>query len=305
MTEESRSEAEATAERWIQRNRGLLTSVPADLWRGEAMLYGQGGRGGYRRYTKDSRARADVEAWSEDVIDLLLTRSHDALMGVWDHMAALDRSLAEPPGRLLVAPWAIARTVLEAEARVSWLLEPGTSGISKVSRAILLSLKDTEWGLQVEQRKAIAQESTATRFADRMRHYRLQTERMADSLGIPFEYERRFHVQAIQTVGDEGRPTITDVVSRMLEGIGVKENYYSMLSEISHQNSLAKELTQIEMMPAILLHVISCFSAVTIEYFRYCGLSCDPLVPVLEEAWAQAEFPESTRFWTEHRFGSS
>ena len=59
------------------------------------------------------------------------------------------------------------------------------------------------------------------------------------------------------------------------------------------------------MMPAILLHVISCFSAVTIEYFRYCGLSCDPLVPVLEEAWAQAEFPESTRFWTEHRFGSS
>ena len=204
----------------------------------------------------------------------------------------------------MISPWTIARTVLEAEARVSWILESGTSGVSKVSRAILLSLKDTEWGLQIERKKAIAQESTAVQFADRMRHYRSQTEDIAGGLGIQPEYKIRYGVKAIEAVGDEKRLTVTDAVGRMLEAIGVDENYYGMLSEIEHQSSLSKGLSVVEMMPAIMLHIISGFSSATLNYFRYCGLDDKGCITALERLLAQAEFPDSTRFWAANGLGS-
>ena len=296
MTQEDGPDAEGEAEQLVQQIRELLTSLPADLWRTEVEVYAEQKKEGYRRYAPGSQAHRDASADSEQAIDLLLTKVHNALMGAMDHMAALDRALAEAPARLLVSPWSIARSALEAEARAHWLLAPERS-LDKVARAILVSLRDTDWGLVTERRKVASDPEVARRFAERMESYRALSQEIARHSKLKIEWQRRKEVRTVSKVGGHNIPTLTLSVGQMLSDHGIDENYYGLLSEIGHHNSLAKGLAVIEVMPAIIFHVVSCFSAITWRYFGYCGLDREQMASVLDKTWTEADFPASPRFW--------
>lgn len=295
MTQEVGPDAGGEAEQLVQQTRELLTSLPADLWRTEVDDYARQGKENYRRYASGSQARRDASATGEQAVDLLLTRVHDALMGAMDHMAALDRTLAATPARLLVSPWSIARSALEAEARAHWLLAPERPP-DKVARAILVSLRDTEWGLVTERRRVASDPEVAGRFAERMESYRTLALEIARHSELRIAWQPRKHPRTVSRVGGHKVPTLSSSVGQMLSDHGIAENYYGLLSEISHHNSLAKSLAVIEVMPAIIFHVVSCFSAITWRYFGYCGLDREQMASVLDRTWAEADFPASQGF---------
>ena len=291
------TDAEAVAEEWVKEMRGLLTSLPEDLWRREADAFAEQGPEGYVGYAPGSQAAADVESCGARPVNLVLSRTQDALMGAADHMEAFDRALGESPRRLRVSPWTLARTVIEAEARASWMLESDDSAGEKVSRAILLSIKDTEWGLQEVAQGRITDESLAQRMEVKMQALRAPLESVAQELGLEVRYKTRFGVKTIEQVGSCKRTTISELVRRLLERFSTEPTYYPMLSEVSHQSSFAKNLADIEIMPSIIFHAIYFFSEVSWRYFTYCGLAVDGLVPILDETLGQAAIPSDKRFW--------
>lgn len=297
MGAEQAPDAEVVAEQWVQEMRGLLSSLPSDLWGKEAALYAAQGRDVYRRYMPGSPAQADADSSTPKAIDLVLSLAQDALMGTADHMEAFDRALADPPRRLRLSPWTIARTALEAEARVSWMLEPESSAHEKVSRAVLLAIKDTEWGFQEVEQGRVTDKSLANRMLVKMQAFRDPVESLASDLGLEVKYGTRFGVKAIERVGDCKRPSISELVQRLLGRLSEDPTYYPMLSEVSHQSSFAKYLADIEVMPSIVFHSIYFFSEVSWRYFEYCGLPLDDFVPIVDEALGQSEIPEDKRFW--------
>ncbi len=270
----------------VQQVRGFLSSAPEDLWLAEAERFAADGRDGYRRYTSGSPARGDADASGERAIDLILTRSQDALMAAADHMAALDRALAEAPIRLQVSPWSIARTILEAESRAAWILEGGAAGHDKISRALLLSLKDTEYGIGSQHHE----------FAERVGGYRKAYEAIAGELGLRVKYGKRHGVDRVEVVGLQRRPSIGSLVGRMTER-NFGESYYGLLSEISHSSSLARDFSVVGVMPSIIFNTVYCFCELTWKYFKYCGLDLDHLGAVLDDVWTEADFPGSMCFW--------
>ena len=286
MSQEGSPDSEGEAEELVQRVRGFLSSAPEDLWSAEAERFAADGRDGYRRYASGSPARTDADASGERAINLILTRSQDALMAAADHMAALERALAEAPMRLQVSPWSIARTALEAESRAAWILEGGTAGNDKISRALLLSLKDTEYGIGSKHQE----------FAERIGGYRKVYEAIAGELGLRVKYEKRHGVDRVEVVGPQRRPSIGSLVGRMTER-NFGESYYGLLSEISHSSSLAKDFSVVGVMPSIIFNTIYCFCDLTWKYFKYCGLDLEQLGIILDSVWTQADFPGSMRFW--------
>ena len=94
-----------------------------------------------------------------------LTMLHSAA----DHMFALERTL-EPHRMLTFSPWTIARTILNATDKASWLLSPDIEEAVRVGRCLGLQLAESQAMARVG--KSLGNEETANEFRDISRSIR-------------------------------------------------------------------------------------------------------------------------------------
>ena len=269
----------------IQQTRELLTSLPDAVW---AQAKAQ--RPSDPPYTPNSQAHADAEVIGQQGVGAVLFYCHAGILSAKAHMEALDRVLE--PEKVHLAPWSVTRTILEAEARAAWVLEPGASATERVSRAVMLGLRDTEWQLRAVRGGRVQEENNLRgRLKERTRKERANLRRTAKVAGVAMAFS---DTGLVRRVGGTKRiESPDDFVEEVLEDI----TYYDLLSQIIHSNSQAMWLTFEEVLPRMMMDSIYWFSRISWWEREYQGLDCSALIPIFSEAWEQADFPPHTQFW--------
>ncbi len=212
-----------------------------------------------------------------------------------DHMEALDRVLE--PEKLKLSPWSIARNILEAEARAAWVIDPTATPAERVSRALMLGLRDTEWLLRAVRDNRVEEEDNLRgRLKARARQERKRLKNKANEANVRPEFTNSGFVKRVGTVE---RVTSPDAfVEEVLDNV----NYYDLCSQVVHSNADALWLAYEEVLPSMLLDTVYWFAKVSWWEHEYRGMDTDRLTPILSEAWEQADFPPPTKFWSQAPF---
>lgn len=136
-----------------------------------------------------------------------------------DHLIAFTKTITEPAQS--IAPWTIARSVLEASALSSWLLDPEINSHERVSRSLALRYE----GL-LQQAKFLQSIGQPTESINEKIE---KIEKIAEELGFPkLRYKKNDKRIGIGQV----MPSITDIIRKTLN----EESYYRLYSAMAHSH---------------------------------------------------------------------
>ena len=162
-----------------------------------------------------------ASATAPDLAETAFSQGSLLSLAARDHAEALARSLTEPV--LTIAPWPIARNLLEASAIGSWLLDPAIEGHQRVSRSFAVRYN----GLVQQIKVARAEGSDVQRSQDALD--RLVAS--AQSSGYPIIHNDEGKVDGVA----ERMPSITDLVGSILDA----EVFYRILCAVVHGHGWA------------------------------------------------------------------
>ena len=154
------------------------------------------------------------------------------LMAAGNGLAALNRALTEPV--LTLAPWGLARSVLESSTVAAWLLEPDISVEERARRSLNVRVRDIrreeEYWKSLERDRA---PSARTEYA--LRHLKERLDQIAQqgsTLGFSPHSDRSGW---LRHVGEAGVPGTTRLTREMFG----REDIWHLLSAAEHGRSWA------------------------------------------------------------------
>ena len=257
-------------------------------------------------YATNSPAAKEAAALDDEAVRNVLLRAKLPLMSAGDHMKALERVLSPPV--LPASPWTIARTILEATARASWLLAPEISGKERVARALVLEYQES---------RELPRRGRALKFASNLQDVEqipawsqeiITTQ--AKNLGIACQTGKSGRLSSI---GDTSTSIgAKDIVRDELD----EELYYRVLSGAEHQEFWALEFLsgtdvagsegyvrqfsmRSEQYWSLVKFPIWWYGIASWRYFSYVGFDLGRLEATLSKAGQVGDLPE--RYWEKLR----
>ncbi len=230
-----------------------------------------------------------------------------AITVVGDNMSAIERALTEPV--MTVAPWVLARAVLESASVAAWLLEPNINATTRVSRSMSLRLKHLRdqltYARSALERRPVAQED-----------FKVAIPKVEDRInGLSVEAQKRGIIPKLDKKGKligfpDAVPAFTDLADALGEG-----DTYRLLSGLAHGRSWAilplamrnagvvagVPIVEQDLSAASAIFIMSAvaewFSKPVWNYVLLNGWDLSRMKGVLEKAYDQLHMVDETRFW--------
>ena len=278
----------------VARGRGALGSLPRRVGKRIDVYQQEPSPGSLAAFELATSPRPQSVASSHILAKLLLTSSADYMFG-------LQRTLKEPT--MTEAPFALARGVLEAAARASWLLDPNIDVVTRVSRSMSLRLSGLESQATLTRS---SEKSHRVAFAGVLQKSQGQIgslKREAKTLGIRVRIKK-----GKLTVFGEGLPSNVNLAARFGE-----EPMYRLLSAVAHSEYWAtfsvsyvksdRKAGVVEqgLRPEAALFLtqacIKWFSRVAWDYFALNGWGLKRLSSILESEFDKISVAAPDRFW--------
>lgn len=224
-----------------------------------------------------------------------------------DNTFAIERALTEPV--MTVAPWVLARAVLESASVAAWLLDPKIDARTRVSRSMSLRLEHLRDQLTYA-RSALARHPEADK--DFTKAIAAVKRRIN---GLPIVARKRGitprHDKKRKLIGfPDATPAFTDLADNLGEG-----DTYRLLSGLAHGRSwaimplAARNAGMVAGVPMIEQHlsaksaiflisgVAEWFSKPVWNYVLLNGWDLGRLERILEEAYDRLHMVDDRRFW--------
>ena len=224
-----------------------------------------------------------------------------------DNTFAIERALKEPV--MTVAPWVLARAVLESASVAAWLLDPKIDARTRVSRSMSLRLKHLRdqltYARSALERRPVAEEdlkAAIPKVEDRIKGLSV----VAQKRGIIPK-----HAKKGKLIGfPDAAPAFTDLADALGEG-----DTYRLLSGLAHGRSWAilplamRNAGVVAGVPIveqdlsarsaifIMSAVAEWFSKPVWNYVLLNGWDLSRMEGVLEKAYDQLHMVDETRFW--------
>ncbi len=172
--------------------------------------------------TPDCSAARELASYTDpELVDTAFCQGALLSVSARDQAEALARSFSEPV--LTIAPWPIARNLVEASAIGAWLLDPKIGAQVRVSRSFAFRYK----GLVQQLKVARAAKSNTLRCQDAID----RLEESAHNLGYPIIRNAKGKLDGVA----ERMPAITDLVGSVLDA----EIEYRILCAVVHGHGWA------------------------------------------------------------------
>jgi hypothetical protein len=257
---------------------------------------------------EDSLAARELQAFERSESLLTAYSQGISLIEVAaDHLMALTRTVAEPAQT--IAPWTMARAVLESSALSCWLLDNKITARQRVGRSLALLYEEL-----VQQAK-FGQAASLLGETDSVKAKIEETEAIAEGLGFPKVRNDRGRRTGIGQV----MPSITDVIRETLK----EEANYRLLSAMTHGHHWAvsqlgfrvtgetelqknkvflkeKNIT-VEAVLWLFGNVARYFAQPTKFRFELYGWDLLQLKAILDDAFHQIGIPSDSKFWHSHQ----
>ena len=269
---------------------------------------------GELRNDNQDRSRAGSQAEEESATfpdaEAVLTAYAQAALAitvVGDNMSAIERALTEPV--MTVAPWALARAVLESASVAAWLLESNIDATTRVSRSMSLRLKHLRdqltYARSALERRPVAEEDfkvVIPKVEDRIKGLSV----VAQKRGIIPKHDKKGKLIGFP----DAAPAFTDLADALGEG-----DTYRLLSGLAHGRSWAimplaiRNAGVVAGVPIVEQHlsansaifimsaVAEWFSKPAWNYVLLNGWDLSRMKGVLEKAYDQLHMVDDTRFW--------
>jgi hypothetical protein len=224
-----------------------------------------------------------------------------------DNMFAIGRALTEPV--LTVAPWVLARAVLESASVAAWLLDPKIDARTRVSRSMSLRLKhlrdELTYVRSALDRRPVAKQALTVAIPT-VENQINGLSMVAQKRGITLRQDSRGNLI--------GFPDAVPAFTVLADNLGEADTY-RLLSGLAHGRSWAvmalatRSAGVVAGVPMIeqnlsansALFIISAaaewFSKPVWNYVLLNGWDLGRLTGVLEEAYDQLHMVDDTRFW--------
>ena len=254
-----------------------------------------------------ARAPAATEALatSDEAIRDVLLRARLPILAAGDHLKALARLLT--PLVLTASPWTVTRTILEATARASWLLNPDVAANERVARCLVLEYQESR---ELPKRgRALRSPSNLDVEQIRERDQMLIAKR-AKSLDIPLRPAKKGGIAKIGATPTSIRST--EIIRDEYD----EELYYRVLSGAEHQelwtldflsgadvsgsDGYVREFTMTsDQYWSLVKFPVWWYAKAVWQYFTYLGYDLDRLETALSEAGRPGDLPE--QYWKKLR----
>jgi hypothetical protein len=212
-----------------------------------------------------------------------------------DHHYALVRVLEAPA--MAIAPYTLARAVLESSAHVLWLLEPRLDPFERLARSLSVRFK----GLEAQAKLLRAAKDTDKLLTTLSRCRELAA--LADSRGLPVS---RRKAGDIAFIGMK-TPTATDLAKKYLAG----EVIWRVLSSVAHGDpatlmrasfrlaapNLVEKHLSADAAATLMVHSARWFARCAWAYLGYSGWTGTRLSGILEHVYDGMLLDEDVRFW--------
>jgi len=262
-----------------------------------------------QRYAAGSRAAEEGEMVEEEAINTVVDVARISILSAGDHMAALDRALSAPT--LTFSPWTITRTILEATARGSWVLDPQIDGHERIARSMALRFADVREQIKVaksyqKQERAMVKSLDLSAIEKEGRNRQNEIVRQAQTRGISVR-KKNGKVTKIGSVTVEPNLSITNIVQIALDA----QNEYIILSGAEHQKlTFLRSLSMAEIQEGsgvfgtglgvdqffyMVISSLRWYGITTWRHFKYCGLDIVMLEKLLSETAEQVRI--RGKFW--------
>ena len=293
VSQKTSSDSEGTEEQ-LEAIREPLTVLP------EAVLAQD--RDELFPYSSDSLAATEAVATADGAVRDLLLRARLPVLAAGDHLKALARILAPPV--LTASPWTVTRTILQATARASWLLDPSLTVKERMARYLVLEYEESR---ELPKRARALKPGLSLDASNGIRQQRERELReKAQFLAIPLKQGKRGGISMVGLTPTRIRTT--DIVRDELD----EELYYRVLSGAEHQERWALDflsgadvsgsaghLREFTVRPeqywTLVKRPVWWYARAVWRYFNYLGFDLERLEAALSEAGRSAELPE--RYW--------
>ena len=293
MSQEANTSSEGIEER-LASIREPLTELP------EAVLAQD--RDELSPYSSSSLAATEAVATADGAVSALLLRARLPVLAAGDHLKALARILTPPV--LTASPWTVTRTVLEATARASWLLNPSLSATERMARHLVLEYEESR---ELPKRARALKSPLSPKEIEVIRQRadrELSTK--AQILGIPLKHGKSGRISMIGATPTSVRST--DIIRDEFD----EELYYRVLSGAEHQERWALDflsgadvsgsagyIREFTVRPDQYWILVKCpvwwYARAVWRYFNYLGFDLQRLEAALTKAGRSAELPE--HYW--------
>jgi len=168
-----------------------------------------------------------------DSTSTAFSQANTLIEAAGDHIFAFGRTLTEP--MLSIAPWACARSALEACATSMWILDPRIDGRVRIQRSLAFRHNNLNEQIKIArlEQNLIIEENLNSRIND--------VEKVALSLGfnqVLDKNDKRIGIGMIM-------PGPTKLIKNVLN----EELTYRILSGLAHGQSWALQLLSFQLMP--------------------------------------------------------
>ena len=297
MSQEDSLGAKGLEER-LAAIREPLTVLP------EAVLAQDGEE--FSPFSARAPAATEALATSDEAIRDVLLRARLPILAAGDHLKALARLLT--PLVLTASPWTVTRTILEATARASWLLNPDIPAKERVARCLVLEYQESK---ELPKRgRAVKSPSNLDGVEQIPKWAQILISRKATSLGISLKLGKKGGIARIG--GTPTSVTSTDIIRDEYD----EELYYRVLSGAEHQELWAldylsgadvsgsdgylREFTmRSEQYWSLVKFPVWWYARAVWLYFSHLGYDLDRLETTLSEAGRPGGLPE--RYWKKLR----
>ena len=236
------------------------------------------------------------------------------LLAARNSLLALRRVLTEPV--LSLAPWGLARSVLELSSVAAWLLEPDIPVEAREQRGFNVRLSDI-WRMAQYTRSLPSTSSSLIDASKALQHLKIRLDEIAQqagTLGLKANYDG---TGWLRSVGDAGVPTATTLTGEIfgqpavwhllsgaehgrlwaLSGLGmrtVSQGFEPGVSFIEESLPFPSALWLIDF-------PLACFTRAAWNRAAIAGWPVSPLVTLLSEAALILDMDPSHHFWADER----